>query len=138
MSHLFRFVIYSSVYHQTGNTWVVFFAGHETTAGTLAATFSLLAANPKEQEVLYNEVKEVMGKHGTDQLPFDAYDSLPKTRAALVEALRMYPAGNVLIRESTEDSVLQVPHTAEDGSRTEQSMHLPKGTVVVGDMIGMR
>jgi cytochrome P450 len=79
-----------------------------------------------------------MEKYGTDQLTFDAYDDLPKTRAALVEALRMYPAGNVLIRESTEDCVLQVPYTSEDGSRTEKSMHVPKGTVVVGDMIGMR
>jgi hypothetical protein len=79
-----------------------------------------------------------MDKYGTDQLPVEAYDYLPKTRAALVEALRMYPAGNVLIRESTEDSVLQIPYTSEDGSRTEQSMHVPKGTVIVGDMIGMR
>jgi hypothetical protein len=79
-----------------------------------------------------------MEKYGTDQLPFDAYESLPKTRAALVEALRMYPAGNILIRESTEDSVLQIPHTNGDGSKEEKSMHIPKGTPIIIDMIGMR
>jgi hypothetical protein len=79
-----------------------------------------------------------MDKYGTDQLPFDAYDSLPKTRSALVEALRLYPAGNLMIREATEDTVVQMPHVDEKGVRTEKSVHFPKGAIVVGDVIGMR
>jgi hypothetical protein len=106
--------------------------------GTLAAVFALLAINPKEQDVLFDEVKEVMEQSGTDQLPFDAYDLLPKTRAALVEALRLYPAGNIIIREATEDAIIQVPHVDENGVATEQNVHFPKGAVIVGDMIGMR
>ncbi|PVF92167.1 cytochrome P450 [Serendipita vermifera] len=119
-----------------GNTWVIFFAGHETTANMLAATFCLLAVNPEEQETVYKEVKEVMEKKGTDQLPFDAYDLLPKTRAALMEALRMYPPGNILVRQAVEDNVLRVPHTGEDGVRNEKDVLFQKGTHIVCDMIG--
>ncbi|PVF95572.1 NAD(P)-binding protein [Serendipita vermifera] len=87
-----------------GNTWVIFFAAHETTADTLAA-------NPKEQEILYKEVN--------------------KTCAALVEALRMYPAGKVLIRGVTEDTVLQVSQIEKNGVRREQSMHFSKGSILM-------
>jgi cytochrome P450 len=104
----------------------------------LAAVFSLLAVNPKEQDVLYREVKEVLDRNETEQLPFSAYDLLPKTRAALMEALRMYPPGNILVRGAVEDNVLQVPHVGEDGVRQEQGVQFPKGALIVCDMIGAR
>ncbi|PVF91732.1 cytochrome P450 [Serendipita vermifera] len=121
-----------------GNTWVMFFAGHETTAGSLAATFCLLAAHPEEQEIVYKEVKDLMSKSGTDQLSFDDYDSLLKTRAVFTEALRMYPPAHIAIRECKEDTVLKVPFVEEDGTVREENVPFSKGTILVNDFIGMQ
>ncbi|CAG8704398.1 12589_t:CDS:2, partial [Acaulospora colombiana] len=109
-----------------------------TTAGSLAATFCLLTSHPEEQEVVYKEVTELMAKNGTEQLSFDDYDSLPKTRAVFIEALRMYPPANIAIRECVEDTILKVPFVEDDGTVREDSIPIPKGTIMVNDFIAMQ
>jgi cytochrome P450 len=115
----------------------MFFAGHDTTASTIAATFCMLAYHPSEQAIVYEEIQSIAKSNG-GQLAFENYEALSKTRSAFVEALRMFPSGHVLIRESTEDTVLSVPTLREDGSMYEKNTPIPKGTVLVGDMVGMR
>ena len=124
---------------QIGNTWVMFFAGHETTASVLAATFCFLAGYQREQDIVFEELRSIAKGTVDGQLGFDQYDSLFKTRSAFVEALRMFPAGALLLRETREDTILHVPAGIDEhGSVIEESIPVPKGTVIAGDMIGMR
>ncbi|KAG8808633.1 hypothetical protein FRC17_003861 [Serendipita sp. 399] len=121
-----------------GNTWVFFFAGHETAATVLAACFCFLALHKAEQDILHQEVVDVLKQSLEEELQFEHYESLVKTRAAFVEALRMVPPGNILVREAVEDTVLQVP-VFEGGVQIEKkSVPVKKGSILVGDMIGIQ
>jgi cytochrome P450 len=115
----------------------MFFAGHDTTASTIAATFCMLAYHPSEQAIVYEEIQSIAKSNG-GQIAFEHYESLSKTRSAFVEALRMFPSGHLLIRVATEDTVLAVPTLRDDGSMYEKNTPMPKGTIMIGDMIGMR
>ncbi|KIM23390.1 hypothetical protein M408DRAFT_321086 [Serendipita vermifera MAFF 305830] len=122
-----------------GNTWVMYFAGHDTTANVLAAAFCLLAAHKEEQEIVLEEINRLVKEFADVKLDFEVYDSLVKTRSAFVEALRLYPAGSILIRETKEDTVLRVPcGTGANGEVIEEAVPIPKGTPIVGDMIGVQ
>jgi cytochrome P450 len=115
----------------------MFFAGHETTASILAATFCFLAADQGEQDVVYEEIQSVTKE--TTELTFTQYESLVKTRSAFAEALRMYPAASLLLRETREATVLQVPAGIDaHGNVIEESVPVPKGVVIGVDMVGMR
>jgi len=64
-------------------------AAHETTSVTLSWTWMLLAWNPDWATWLHEELDSVLGGRdpGMDDLP-----NLPRTRAILMEAMRLYPA----------------------------------------------
>jgi cytochrome P450 len=64
-------------------------AAHETTSVTLSWTWMLLAWNPEWATWLHEELDSVLGGRdpGMDDLP-----NLPRTRAILMEAMRLYPA----------------------------------------------
>jgi cytochrome P450 len=67
-----------------------FFAGSESTATTLAWTWYLLALHPEVERRVHAEVDEVLG----GRLP--TVDDLPRltyTRRALMESMRLFPAG---------------------------------------------
>lgn len=115
-----------------GNVFLLLFAGHETTAHTLAATFALLAAHPDIQEDVYTQIMDVVGTDRTPQL--EDYHKLGKVLNAFYEAARMFPAVYVMIREATEDTELVVPVGA-DGSKT---LVVRKGTRVLVDTIGLQ
>jgi len=117
-----------------GNVFIMLFAGHETTAHTLAATLGFLSVYPEFQEEVYEEIKSIMGNKREPTL--DDYPKFTKTLAAFYETLRMFPAGHLLIREAQEDTVLQVPNpVGESGSK---SIPVPKGLQVIVDMIGIQ
>lgn len=117
----------------------MYFAGHDTTAGVLAAAFCLLAVHKSEQKLIFNEIKRVLDERGDEKLEFGDYDSLMKTRSVFVESLRMYPAGSILLREPREDTIVQVPcGTDANGNVIEEAVPVPKGTTIVADMIGIR
>ncbi|KAJ8130037.1 hypothetical protein O1611_g3593 [Lasiodiplodia mahajangana] len=73
-----------------GNLFVINFAGHDTTANTLAFSMLLLAANPQVQEWISEEIRAV-----TEDLPVEDYKTLfpalKRCRAVLLETLRVYP-----------------------------------------------
>jgi cytochrome P450 len=78
-------------------------AGHETTANTLAWTFTLLSRFPAVRERLYAEVDEVLA--GRDPRATDV-DKLSWTNAVIREAMRLYPPVWTIERDAAEDDVI--------------------------------
>ncbi len=76
---------------------VLFMAGHETTANSLAWTWYLLSQSPRVEARLHDELDAVLG----DGPPvFGDYPRLTYTRAVFEEALRLYPPVPVLSRQA--------------------------------------
>ncbi|KAF8135969.1 cytochrome P450, partial [Mycena galopus ATCC 62051] len=117
-----------------GNIFVLLFAGHETTAHTLAGTLGFMAIHDDIQDEIAEHIISVVG---TDREPeFEDYSKLDKVLAIFHESARMFPAGHVLIREALEDTVITVPNPiGEEGST---SVPIAKGTQIVVDMIGVQ
>lgn len=82
-------------------------AGHETTANTLAWTFTLLSQFPAARERLHAEVDEVLA--GRDPEAADI-DELIWTNAVIREAMRLYPPAWTIERDAvTDDEINGVP-----------------------------
>jgi len=122
-----------------GNVFALLFAGHETTAHTLAATLGFLSLNPSIQEETVAQVREVTKGRENGEIIFEDYSRLDKVLAAFYEGVRMFPSGVYLIREAKQDTVLNLSGAGEepnilpvkkgthnsslhDGIRTEQVM----------------
>ena len=80
---------------------VIFMAGHETTANTLAWAWFLLSQSPRVAEKLHAELDEVLGSRTPT---FKDVANLPYTRAVIEETLRLYPPVPILAREAMEDT----------------------------------
>ena len=81
----------------------IVFAGHETTAATLAFAFALLMEHPKTMKAVQEEIDSVLG----DRLPTLAdLPALDLTNRVMLEALRMYPAASSTTRMVTEPDVI--------------------------------
>jgi cytochrome P450 len=81
----------------------IFFAGHETTAATMAWAFYLLSQHPEIEERLREEVQTVLN----GRLP--TFADLPKLvymQQVINEVLRLYPAAYLFAREAVvEDRI---------------------------------
>ncbi|EJD08594.1 cytochrome P450 [Fomitiporia mediterranea MF3/22] len=117
-----------------GNVFVLLFAGHETTGHTLAATLGFLGIYQEEQDAVY---EQIMNAIGYDRDPtFEDYPALYKVLSAFYEALRLIPAGSVMIRSATKDTTLNIPNaTDKEGT---QDLFVPKNSVVCVDMVGIQ
>ncbi len=83
---------------------VMFMAGHETTANSLAWTWYLLNHSPRVAKKLHQELDSILGgRHAT----LDDVPNLPYTRAVFEESLRLYPPVPVLSRESREQDIIR-------------------------------
>lgn len=83
---------------------MLFLAGHETTANTLAWTWYLVSQRADVEERLHQEIAQVLG----DRPP--AYEDLPKliyTRAILDESMRLYPPVPILSRQANADDTIR-------------------------------
>ena len=83
---------------------VIFMAGHETTANTLAWTWLNLSQSPRVRKKLYTELKEVLAGRAP------AYADVPRlryTRYIIEETLRLYPPVPLLSRRAIRDGVLE-------------------------------
>ncbi|KAJ7512690.1 cytochrome P450 [Mycena galericulata] len=117
-----------------GNIFLFMFAGHETTAHSLAGTLGFMAIHDEIQDEVVEQILSVVGPDRDPE--FDDYSKLDKVLAIFYEAARMFPAGHTLIREATEDTVLTIPNpVGDEGSKT---IPIPKGTQVMVDMIGVQ
>ncbi len=83
---------------------VMFMAGHETTANSLAWTWYLLDHSPRALACLQEELHSVLGGR-TPTL--DDVANLPYTKAVFEEALRLYPPVPVLSRQSREADIMR-------------------------------
>jgi cytochrome P450 len=81
------------------NVMTFIFAGHETTANTLAWTLYLLSQFPDADARIAQESRSTLQGRaaGTDDLP-----SLVYTRMVLEESMRLYPPAPLLAREALE------------------------------------
>lgn len=81
---------------------IFFLAGYHTTATTLGITTYLLALNQKEQEKLFQEIKEVLSE--TDGiLTYEAVQKMKYLDNVISETLRLYSPGIRLEREAESD-----------------------------------
>ncbi|KAJ7138466.1 cytochrome P450 [Mycena crocata] len=115
----------------TGNTFLMLFAGHETTAKTLDAAIGFLALYEDIQEEVYQEIRAVKLTDG--KVHFKDYQRLVKVQSCFVEAARLFPAGFLTFRETTETVIVQTDE--EDGHGGQ--IILPAGTRVAVDMVGL-
>ena len=76
-------------------------AGHETTANALTWTLYLLSCAPEWRDKVEREIDG-----GFDGTRRDALDDLPITKAALEEAMRLYPPAATLSREAIDTDTL--------------------------------
>jgi cytochrome P450 len=93
---------------------VIFMAGHETTANSLAWSWFLLSQAPEADARLHAELDEVLG----GRLP--TLDDVPRllfTRAVFEEAIRLYPPVPFLGRQALQDEKIR-------------NRHIPKGSLV--------
>ncbi len=68
-----------------GNIFVINFAGHDTTANTLAFSVVLLAANPEVQNWVADELREIIDSSQNETWDYDVlYPKLKRCRAVLV------------------------------------------------------
>ncbi|MER0239479.1 cytochrome P450 [Fulvimarina sp. MAC8] len=74
-------------------------AGHETTARSLAWTLYLLSQAPEERRKVEDEIDTVLP---TLDHPSQYLDSLPRTRSAFEEAMRLYPPAPSLNRTALQ------------------------------------
>ena len=94
---------------------VLFMAGYETTANTLAWTWYLLSQAAEVESRLHQEVDAVLG---TRPATLEDVPKLVYTRAVLEEALRLYPPVPLLVREAVH-------------AETFQDTVIPKGSMIM-------
>ncbi|MEM5584961.1 MULTISPECIES: cytochrome P450 [unclassified Roseibium] len=82
---------------------VIFMAGHETTANTLAWAWFLLSNCARSRKRLQDELDTVLGGRTPT---FKDVASLPFTKAVIEETLRLYPPVPILAREATGDTTI--------------------------------
>src|SRR5205823_5903428 len=83
---------------------VIFMAGHETTANSLAWTWYLLSQTPEVEARLHAELDTVLGGH----LPtLDDVPRLVYTRAVFEEAIRLYPPVPLLGRQAMQQEQIR-------------------------------
>ncbi|KDQ08642.1 hypothetical protein BOTBODRAFT_645444 [Botryobasidium botryosum FD-172 SS1] len=116
-----------------GNTFVMLFAGHETTARTLNSLLPLLALYEGEQDKIYQEIEQVL-PDGRDPT-FEDFESFTQIRKCIQEAMRLYPPVVALVREAMHDVQLDV--TNKVTGEKDHSVVLKKGTQVIVNILGI-
>jgi len=93
------------------NVFFLLFAGHETSSKCLSITLAFLACYPGEQERLFRYIQDNIP---TETLPaFSDFETLRPVLDCLMESLRLLPIGPLIMREATEDGLLNVPELPE-------------------------
>ena len=83
---------------------VIFMAGHETTANSLAWAWYLLSQAPEVEERLHTELAKALA----GRLPtLDDVPELPYTRAIFEETVRLYPPVPLLARQASRDETIR-------------------------------
>ncbi|KAI0513196.1 cytochrome P450 [Xylaria bambusicola] len=114
-----------------GNLFVINFAGHDTTANTLAFGMLLLGAHPEVQAWLAEEISIVTGDSLVESWDYkELYPKLKRCRAVFYEVLRLYPPVPALPSIASN-------HTQELKIST-QTLHIPKGVNLTVNLRAMQ
>ncbi|CCL98881.1 uncharacterized protein FIBRA_00888 [Fibroporia radiculosa] len=113
-----------------GDIFAFMFAGHETTAHVMSATVALLALHEDEQLKVLEQIRELLP--GNRDPAFEDFEKLDKVMACFEEAARMFPAGSIVTRDTTQTITLKL--SAQNGDRT---LVLPPGVRIMIDMVGV-
>ncbi|TGO15133.1 hypothetical protein BTUL_0044g00720 [Botrytis tulipae] len=113
-----------------GNIFVINFAGHDTTANTLAFSMILLAAHPEVQEWVAEELQEVIKDAADESLEYEVFEKLNRCRAVLLETLRQFPPIMALPKWSNE-----IPQTLQIQGKT---IVIPPHTGVMPSILGIQ
>ena len=114
-----------------GNIFVINFAGHDTTANTLAFSLLLLAAHPGVQEWVAAEIHAATAaSHGARWDYANLFPKLPRCRAVLYETLRLYPPIMSLPKWSSD-----VPQSIRVG---ERDITVPPRTGVMPSLLAVQ
>ena len=90
-----------------GNIFVINFAGHDTTANTLAFSMILLAANPEVQDWVAEELQEVIKNCDSEDWNYSLlFSDLKRCRAVLVCVISLDPESSNLICIARDSSPL--------------------------------
>ncbi len=117
-----------SVEEVYGNTFIINFAGHDTTANAFGFAVLLLAAEPDIQEWIAEEVNQAIAElHGNEDYAA-LFPRLIRCRAVLLETLRLFPPIMSLPKQT--NSQPQELHL------TERSIIVPPNTVIFGSILG--
>eukprot|EP00747_Dinoflagellata_sp_TGD_P197177 gnl/TRDRNA2_/TRDRNA2_68227_c0_seq1.p1 gnl/TRDRNA2_/TRDRNA2_68227_c0~~gnl/TRDRNA2_/TRDRNA2_68227_c0_seq1.p1 ORF type:complete len:617 (-),score=112.25 gnl/TRDRNA2_/TRDRNA2_68227_c0_seq1:46-1896(-) len=76
----------------------IIIAGSDTTASSISATLFLLASNLRSQRRVLHELDTVLGTDLSKPLTYADIDRLPYLRLCIKEAMRLYPAADVIFR----------------------------------------
>ncbi|KUJ14432.1 cytochrome P450 [Mollisia scopiformis] len=113
-----------------GNIFVINFAGHDTTANTLAFTMILLAAYPDIQDWVSEEVNVIINDERDTWEYETLFGRLKRCRAVLLETLRQFPPIMALPRWSNDKSqVLRVG---------DQTIVIPPNTGVMPSILAVQ
>lgn len=102
---------------------LVVFAGHDTSAFTIAHTILLLAMHPRVDRLVMAELEEVFGDQPLDtDLTMKQVNQLFYLEQVIKESLRLFPVAPCVVRHCTEDTKLS-------------NCTIPKGTEVLVSII---
>merc|ERR1712216_372440 len=86
------------------NCLTFLFAGQDSTAAAMLSAMVLMAANPKVEAKLVQEISEVLGN--SNELKFEHLSMMPYLDCILKETQRLIPAANFIMRTpKTEDLI---------------------------------
>ena len=110
-----------------GNMYIFNFAGHDTTANTMAYAIALMAIDPPIQEWVAEEVNRVFSQ--VDRNQYDkVFPRLKRVQALMFEVLRLYPSVIYLPKTTTnQPTVLPIPE--KDGK--QRDLVIPPDTYVL-------
>ncbi|KAK8094829.1 hypothetical protein PG997_001514 [Apiospora hydei] len=109
--------------------FVMSFAGHDTTASSLAFTVSMLATRPEYQRWIQEEIDGVLAS-GVDRADYKSiFPKLKRCQALLFETLRLYHPALLVTRQTAVDNQLQVVLSKTD-AKEKTAIQVPAGTLV--------
>ena len=112
-----------------GNIFVFNFAGHDTTAHTLAFAVFLLAAKPEVQDWISEELRHVLGDRPSEEWNYLAdYPKLKRSLAILLETVRLYTPVPIAKSTGGEARLLKVGNN---------SFTIPPNTLVIPNHVAL-
>ncbi|KAG8778192.1 hypothetical protein FRC15_010927 [Serendipita sp. 397] len=116
-----------------GNVFIFLFAGHETTAHTLAFVLALLAVHQDVQRKLYESLCELVAEGG--KVTYADIVRWPYGLAVFYETLRLFPSVASYPKYAAEDSTFVT--YSNDGKNTPIPVFVPKGELIVIDVMAL-